>query len=232
MLRSYLIKILAVVAISSAVLAGCARERSIETGERPAFDPAPNRIPFSTREPDNFQAELVVTADESVRTTFFARSGEKRRVEFDFGKRSRIARIVNGKTYLVLPERSKFAELSVGAFSTDELSAFLTTRWLSESPDTTFEKLETVEGLTRYRAKFGESQLAEAVISVDDRNGMPVRQEFYSITDGTPTLTMTVEMRNFKLGADDSLFDVPNGFARVESSDLLKLKRGLENENE
>ncbi len=232
MFSNHITKSVVVLAMIAAFFAGCRRVRdSGETDARPVLVPTIDRIPFSTREPDTFQAEIVVTSGDTVSSTFIARSGERRRVEFDSGKRSRLAYVLNEKAFLILPERSKFSEVPPGSpFSTDDWSAFLTDRWLSETTDATFEKLETSGSAVRYRAKMGGAGKSEAIITVDESTGIPIRQEFYSIADGVPTLTMTFEVRNLKLSADDSLFSVPNGFVKVERSELLKLKLSIENE--
>ena len=85
--------------------------------------------------------------------------------------------------------------------------------------------------LKKFRVIFGEADTAqsETIIFVDEKIGLPVRQEFYSLADGQRTLTMTVELKNLKLEADGALFTIPPDHKRVSSEEF---RASLTQENE
>ena len=62
-----------------------------------------SEIPFSTKEPDQFQAEIVVTANETERRTFVARKGANRRYDFNFGAKNQLTNLQTDKNHLIFP---------------------------------------------------------------------------------------------------------------------------------
>lgn len=227
MIATNITKILAVLTLAAAIVS-CSRG-PVESPERPAIGPNSTRIPFPAREPEVFQAEIVITANDSVRVARIARSGAKRLTEIDAGLPSRMLLFSNGRQMLFLPEVGNCADVPVGsAFSDDESTGFLTTRWLSERADTEFEKLETRDGLVVYRARFGEDGLSEATLAVDEALGLVMKQEFVSVFDGIRQTTMTVEVRGFKPTADEALFELPADCRKIEPAELLRQKHELE----
>ncbi len=183
-------------------------------------------IPFSTKEPDQFQAEIVVTANEIERKTFVARKGVNRRYDFNFGAKNQLTNLQNDKNYLILNEKKIYAETGTAqTVSTDDWTLFLTTEWLNEKHGANFEKLETIDNITKYRVRLGESEQSEILISVDEQIGLAIRQQFYSIVGEQKILTYTVELKNLKLQADENLFAVPTDFRRVSIEELRKILR-------
>ena len=188
-----------------------------------------SEIPFSTKEPEQFQTEIVVTANETERKTFVARKGANRRYDFNFGAKSQLTNLQTDKNYLILNEKKIYAETGAAQMvSTDDWANFLTTEWLSEKQNAKFEKLETIDTLTTYRVRPGESISSEMLISVDEQLGLPIRQQFYSITDGQNILTYTVELKNLKLQTDENLFTVPTDYKKVSIEEFRKALRSYQ----
>ncbi len=188
-----------------------------------------SEIPFVTKEPAQFQAEIVVTANETERKTFVARNGTNRRYDFDFGAKNQLTNLQTDKNYLILNEKKIYAEtVAAQTVSTDDWTNFLTTEWLSEKADANFEKLETIDNLTKYRVKLGESDQSEILISIDEQIGLPIKQEFYGITGGQKILTYSVELKNLKLQTDENLFTIPTDFRRVAIEEFRKILRSSE----
>lgn len=231
MIATNFTKILAFFTLAGAITIGCSRNTAPdESAERPAIGPSGSRIPFTAREPDIFQAEIVVTANDSVRVTRIARSGAKRRVETDAGLPSRLVFVSTDKQVIFLPEAGRCAELPAGsAFADVDAEGFLTTRWLSERADARFEKLEPRDGFGVYRVRFGDEGVSEATLTVDETRGLVMKQEFVSVVEGTPQTTMTVEVRDFKPTAEEELFSVPPDCRKTEAAELIKQKQEMEN---
>ena len=188
-----------------------------------------SEIPFSTKEPEQFQTEIVVTANETERKTFVARKGANRRYDFNFGAKNHLTNLQTDKNYLILNDKKIYAETGAAQMvSTDDWTLFLTTEWLSEKQNAKFEKLETIDTLTTYRVRPGESVSSEMLISVDEQLGLPIRQQFYSITDGQRILTYTVELKDLKLQVDENVFTVPTDYKKVSIEEFRKTLRSYQ----
>ncbi|MBS1797228.1 MAG: hypothetical protein JSS81_25605 [Acidobacteria bacterium] len=189
----------------------------------PVSDDLKSEIPFSTREPERFQAEIVVTTGEIERVTLTARSGANRRYDFNYGTKNQLTSLQADKNYLLLPEKKIYAEATAPPpAAADDWANFLTTEWLSEKSAASFEKLETTGNLTKYRVKPGANETAEILIFVDEKLGLPFKEEFYGGEAGQKTLLYTVELRNFKPEPDDGLFAVPKDFRKVPVDELRR----------
>jgi hypothetical protein len=189
-----------------------------------------SEIPFAAIEPARFQAEIIVTANAAERKTFVARDGANRRFDFNFGAKNHLTNLQTDKNYLLLPARKVYTESASTetAAATDEWADFLTTEWLSAKTEAKFDKLETTESLTKYRVRMGDGASgAEVFVYVDEKLGLPVRQEFYAV--GEPkNLTYLFELKNLKLETDGGLFTVPADFRKVSAEEFGKFLSGEE----
>ena len=188
-------------------------------------------IPFTTKEPDDFQAEIVVSTGGTERKTFVARRGANRRYDFNAGAKNQVSMISIDKSYLILPDKKIYAENSgdENAISAENWSDFLTNEWLNSRSEVRFEKLETVENMTKYLVKPENAGQTEILIFVDDARGFPVRQEFYSINNEQRVLNFAVELRNLKIPAEENLFAVPSDYKKVSIDEFRKVLYSLEN---
>ena len=182
-----------------------------------------SEIPFSTKEPERFQAEIVVTANDAERRTFLARSGTNRRFDFNFGEKNQLTTLSTDKNYLILPARRIYTENDAAeAGASDDWANFLTTRWLNEKTAARFEKLETVDNLTKYRVNLGDGGASEIFVYADENLGLPVRQEFYTVVGEQKKLTYLFELKNLKLDAGEQLFALPANFKKVSAEEFRK----------
>lgn len=229
MIRANLIKCSLVLILILCFSIACRRsdDNSHETPDAARFvaDELKSEIPFSTKEPEQFQTEIVITTTHKTeRRTFFARNGARRRFDFDFGTKNQITSLQTDRNYLVLPEKKIYTEVGRSSIALpDEWTGFLTTEWLNQKHEANFEKLETSESLTKYRVKIAESGFSEILIYVDEISNLPVRQEFFSVTDNQKHLIYTVELKNLKLQTDESLFALPTGFRKVPEEEIRKI---------
>ncbi len=171
----------------------------------------------------------MVGSGDSIRRYFVARSGELRRTDYDVGTKWASASVSNERRYLLLPGLSLYAVVDEKtAESEDDWSSFLTTGLLNSRTESRYERIETSDGSTQYRAILGDENRSEAIITIDPASGLPVRQEFYSLSGDSRTLTMTIEIKNFKPEAPDALFAIPSGYVNTDQRVLLKRKEELE----
>jgi hypothetical protein len=235
MFSSNLTKFFALAALIFLLFAGCRFWQKTNGADSSATLPAvaddlKSEIPFTSREPERFQAEIVVTANDSERTTFVARDGANRRWDFNFGAANQLTNLQTDKNYLILPGKKIYAEktASPALAEPDEWANFLTTEWLSAKHAANYEKLETSDNLTRYRVDLGANNANEVYIYIDETLRLPVRQEFYAVADGQKTLTYRFELKNLKLETDGDIFTLAAGLKKVSAEEFGKILRSEE----
>ena len=105
-------------------------------------------IPFENKEPETFQAEIVVTnfldGEQTEKVYFAARAGNKSLTVFNRGEQTEYSILNDGGKFIFINQETKtFREtgsVSDGV-SSDETLEFLTTEWLNRKTDASFEKL-------------------------------------------------------------------------------------------
>lgn len=201
--------------ILSLFFVGCGLWRG--DGSSPAFNALPPKrtLPFSTREPEKFQAEIVVRTGDVERRTLIARNGDMRRLDFDPETDSHRALLISGKAEYVLDlARSTYTEreLLPGEDSSSENLLHL----LDIRDYTEFEEIGREGSTVHFRARMNEGTSSEVVIVFDESVRLPLKQEFWSIDAEQRTLRYSVELRNFRTEVDRSAFQIPAKMRRVE----------------
>jgi len=195
-----------------------------------ASQPAPfvaeelkSRSPFSTKEPETFQAEIVLLAEGFEEKTFLAKSGANRLIVFDFQTESETSVLHLGanQSFLIAPRRKIYAETqSETARTHTPFEESSTAEWLNQKKDAKFERLGAENNLTKYRVSLDESKNSEIIIYVDEQIGLPVRQEFYTVQGEQKNLTAAMELRNFSLQPDAKLFEVPKDYRKLTAKEF------------
>ncbi|MCU1288669.1 MAG: hypothetical protein JWN60_898 [Acidobacteria bacterium] len=228
------IKIFSFLALVLLLFSSCRLGQKTE-GESPSPTPfvaeeLKSEIPFSTKEPEIFQTEIVTAANGAERAYFLARNGANRRFDYNFRGKTQISVLQTDKNYLVFPDKKIFAENDGGenAPVSESWTDFITTEWLNRRTQTAFEPLGTENNLTKYRVLFEESDLSESIIYIDETKNLLVRQEFYSATGDQRTLNYVVEMRNTKLQTDEDVFAIPKDFRLVPIAEFRKISRAAQ----
>lgn len=182
-----------------------------------------SEVPFSTKEPETFQAEIVIKNEGEEQKTFIARSNGRSLVRN--GDISSL-QIEPNKSFLINSNKKIYVE-NIGKSSgqteiaNETLNDFLTTEWLNQRSDVKFENLGIENGLNKYRIIF---EASESLIFIDENYKVPVRQEFYSVEGETKTLVYSIELKNIKLIADEQFFEVPKDFRKVSLEEFHKIK--------
>lgn len=221
MLASKLSKILVSVSLFCSSSCGFLQtsSNSNNAGNTQNISEIQSSIPFSTKEPEVFQAEIVTINDGEEERLFIARSGGN-----VFTKQNELGtlHLAVGKTLSIDFRKKIYTEVALrngpSAIPAEEtLNDFLTTEWLNQKSDVLYESLGTEGGLMKYKVSFAA---AESVVFVDENYKIPVRQEFYSIDGGTKSLVYSIELQNIKLIADEQLFVVPTDFRKVSADEF------------
>jgi hypothetical protein len=173
---------------------------------------------FPTKEPENYQLEIVVKSDDDEEKTLIAKSRER---FFSISNDIATLKIDANKSYLINFDKKIVAEnltpTTTYSESAETLQSFLTTEWLNQKTDAKFENLGVENGLTKYRATF---EASESLIFVDENFQLPMRQEFYSVNGDERILMYSSEIQNLKLLADESFFQVPIDFRKVSVAEF------------
>ncbi|MGI8467640.1 MAG: hypothetical protein ACR2N3_04235 [Pyrinomonadaceae bacterium] len=207
-------------------------ENAAPTPAPAVLDEASRELPFSTKEPENYQAEIVISTfnsdEKSERKIFTARNGTRRLTIFNSGERTEISalNLDNNVSLSISQPKKIYTENKLTANnSVSPADDFLTTEWLNAETAATFEKLETENNLTKFRVRLNDSENSEILIYFDGNLKIPVKQELYSISGEQKTLTFSVEVRNFKTETDEKIFEPPKDFRKVSAKEFQEVLR-------
>jgi len=190
-----------------------------------------NQIPFSTKEPDVYQTEIIIITDGVEEKIFVARNGNSRRYDYGFGKNYQVSFIENAENRKILINHNEnvYTEdenLEQSSAETSEnRNDFLTNGWLNQKADAKFENLGTENNLTKFLARFDGEEHSEVLIYVDENLKLPIKQEFFSVKGEQKTLSYSVEMKNFKSEADAIFFALPKDYRKVLPKEFQEILR-------
>ena len=188
--------------------AGCSWLRSDPVALTPtAVAPPETGIPFETKEPETYQADLVTSAAGAETRSHFARKAGKWRMDTFAGEKETRSMIQTDKLVYLDHVTKTYSEPPVtGPDPRPPFVADLTTSLLNEKQPAKFEKLGTDGALERYSVTIDGSN-ASSTIVFDTAIKMVIRHEFSG--------GFAFEMRNFTLEVDDAIFGVPAGYRKV-----------------
>jgi hypothetical protein len=224
---------------SSCSYCGRTEQAPVESPGTPS--PIVNTLPFSTKEPATYQADIVITfapGETGVEQKYFtAREGDSRRTDYQLPGAETVSLLEKPEgRMLVLRPQNKCAadDTQAGGFVASQMQSLkdsLTTGWLAENIPSGFSEAgkENIAGksLTKCRVNFmkraGVESQSEAMVWVDPELGMPVKTEAYSTKDGKAVNKMTTEFRNLKLSVDPGVFDPPQGCQNISFKELQRI---------
>lgn len=182
-------------------------------------------VPFSTKEPDVYQTEIVVTgADGFEEKTFAAKNGANRLLILDFQGRAETALLQLGANQtLTIARRLKIYtedKHQSAAAKSSPLNDFLTAELLNRKTGATFEALGAENDFVKYRVNMEDAQHSEIIVYVNAQINLPVRQEFYSVSGEQKIPALIVELRNFNLQTEPNFFEVPVDYRKVSPEEF------------
>jgi hypothetical protein len=205
--------------------------------------------PFSTKEPERYQATMVITSSLgeqsnipgmsqlTTKEVLVARDGEKRRVDMELFPGMKVAYLQTaGAHYMLVLTRKVYAEFNLGGDS--ERSKNLPPGFSPEalvnqsSGGARYEKLgaENVNGrvTVKYRVTMtgqtGEAKSAttESLIWIDESLGMPVKSETTLGGASSANSKYSMELRDIKQDVDQSVFALPTDYRKVDYKDIQR----------
>ena len=183
---------------------------------------SPDNVPFATAEPDAFQCEIIRSDGETEQKTFFVRKGGNWRFDLNASE----AVLTTDKTYRLDTDKKIYSELPQGDSSAaePEFLSDMTFSALKQNKNARFESLGKDGDLSKYSVTLDDSDNARAIIYVDEKNGLVMKEEFFSLKGATnqPAKPVFVfELRDVKIDVDDSVFTIPAGFKKLAWNDYL-----------
>lgn len=190
----------------------------------PAVTPeAVSNIPFVTKEPDRYQADITVTAFDKgepviVRKYIVAKRGAELSITFEPGseRERRMVELEDGRTLIFVPGTGEYTEQKRGPGG-NEAARELVKGWLTVTPGTKYEKLSTENGISRYKVSPEGLEGSETIVIYDENRKFPVGTEIYSLRDGKKELAFRYEVSNFRDEPDAGLFEIPENIAKAGS---------------
>jgi len=191
--------------------------------------------PFSTKEPDRYQATRIITSVEDNNGSaitvsnriLIARDGARRREEYASGANETVVYLETPEGRFVLaPAKKLYADLNLAVDGLDSFTApddaadFSPERLLNEAPAVArYEKAgaETIDGRAtiKYRVTSVKGNGSVTLIWIDDALGMPVRSETSSTPSGHNSKVI-FELRDLKQTIDPAIFELPKDYLKVE----------------
>lgn len=173
-------------------------------------------FPFAIKEPLTYQAEVAASGDGVDKKWLVARDGERWRIDFlEAGEPSR-TRMRLDAVYSI-DHKSKVYTV---AETSGETVAGLTDRFFKGKEYRKFEKLESQNGVTRYRTQNKNGQ-GEIVMSIDDATGIMIREEFLP-PPGSQGSPFVYEIRNLKQSVDEGTLVLPAGYRKVTPAEYQR----------
>lgn len=154
---------------------------------------------------------------------FVARSGARRRVDYDYGGQNQRSVLESDKKYLISFRDKTYAASGVGLGVDVDFSDPLVSQLMNIREYAEFENLGNEGGVTKYRARMRDSDASEVFIYLDESLGLPVKQEFFSINGGERRLEYAVELKNVRREIDAGVFEIPQGFRQTSIEEFRRL---------
>ena len=198
--------------------------------------------PFSTREPERYQATRTLTTsiqngEVIVRKVLIARDGPSRSEEYSDPDLPNIVYLyLPAGNFVVGPGEKIFSEVVHGetvvdAKVDDQLESSTDQLAQQRAGQTAYQRLgsETIDGraTTKFRVVVNNAgpetvSTSESTIWIDESLGIPVKTE----TRQANGAVFTMQLSDIRLDVDRRVFQVPDGFQKIEITELRRrLKR-------
>lgn len=215
-------KILFTLIFLSLTFAGCGGSETDRNTENAKILEFNTGLPFSSIEPQVYQADAIITFGDSERKIHIARKNEKRRIDYDTGTDGETAVIVSEKKFVASSRLKIFAEMpDDGSFPAGPLDD-LAQNLLNISHDTKFEEISTENNITKYRVLNGDETASEVFIYADTELGMPIKTEHFSLTGGGRKLLFSFELQNVSRDVDDDVFKPAKEWKSISFKELFE----------
>ena len=216
-------------AVCVTFLQACGGSQTSENKDISLTGDTKSEFPFSTKEPEVYQGDFVVSSGKYEDHTFVARKGDKWRYDVDHNGAPELSQIKTDKFYTVNHKKKIYTQNPEGS-NDPYLYVNLGYSFIWGKEYREFEEIGRDGGIIKYKVRETKFSKDDILISIDAASGMVVRQEFRSMigeTEAGSQIAYIYEIRNLKLDVDDSVFAIPEGYRKVSQDEyrsLLKQK--------
>lgn len=200
------------------ILQGCGSTSTSETVPVAAPVETTSEFPFSTKEPEVYQGDIVINGREADRT-FVARKADLWREDQYRDGSLWLSELFTDKRYSIDHTRKIYveegpSENGVESFTDSPLHVFRGKEFYQ------FDEIGREGTTVRYKVRTNKYMPDEILIDVDTASGMIVRQEFRSPGESPEQASYVYELRNLKIGVDGSIFALPSSYRKVTSAEF------------
>ena len=206
--------------LSLIVIQGCNPTEPAKPDITPPVVEVKSGFPFSLKEPEIYQGEIVIDGDETDRS-FVARKVDRWREDMYRDGHLWMSELYNGRRFTIDHERKIYIEHEPAANGVESFAG-MPQDFLTGKEDHTFDEVARENNIVRYKARTNKYMPDDILIDVDTASGMIVRQEFRSAAGSSDGASFVYEMRNLKLDVDDQVFALPAGFRKVSKDEFYK----------
>ncbi len=224
-------KFFLLVSICAVIFQSCGSSQTGENKDVSLATESKNKFPFSTREPDVFQGDLIMSSGKTEDHWFVARKGDKWRYDIFRGAERWISQIRSDKLYTVDHSKKVYWEMpGQGNSSRDGGNPNDPARnFFRGEEHREFDEVARENGLVKYKVRETDQTADETLIYIDAASGIMVEQEFTAKkgpNDAQPPLSFVYAVRNLKMDVDDGVFDLPPGYKKIAAPENpLPMKR-------
>lgn len=169
-----------------------------------------SEFPFSVKEPEAYQADVIVTSGGTETRWSIARNGEKWRYDIYSGTAMTVSQIRSDKLFYIDHRKKAYWEISEKP-SSGEISD-IARSFFRGYEHNDFDETGREGNIIKYKVRPIDKRPGSILISIDTTSGMMVRQEFLAADGG---VQYVYELRNLNLSVDDSTFAIPPDYRKV-----------------
>ncbi len=199
------------------VMQACGSSQTNQNKEVSLTGESTSEFPFTVKEPDVYQADVIVTAGGAETRWTVARNGDKWRYDIFAGAAMAVSQIRSDKLYGIDHRKKTFWEMNEKPGSGE--IGDIARSFFRGYEHNDFDETGREGTIIKYRVRPIDKRPGSILISIDTASGMMIRQDFLA-ADGSPEYVY--ELRNLKLSVDDSTFAIPSGYQKTAAPDKTK----------
>ncbi len=202
------------IALFLAFLQACGGSQTPQNKDISLTGETKSEFPFSAKEPEVYQGDLVTISGEAEDHYFVARKGDKWRYDVFRGAELSMSQIRADKMYGIDHQKKTYWEISQQGHAASD-ARDMTRSFFRGHEYRDFDEIGREGTLIKYKVRDPGEAKGDVVITVDTASGVVVKHEFMS--QGKQTPDFVYEVRNLKIEVEDSIFDIPQGYKKVVS---------------